>query len=411
MSLPTPLIHRDRAQRVMEQFGVSAMVLADPTNIYHATGFWPQTIAMGQLGTSVAVVPADRSQPVRLVTTQFLHYYFDIDAAPAGGPLKILLYTSPDGEVEGAAAPPTYFRPAPDGIVDSYERTTRASTADMLASQPPLATAQAALREAMADMQIDGAIAVDGPVAEALLGPGFTLRTAEPLLRRIRMIKSAAEIGLMRHAARNNAEAARDAIRSMKIGDSYEDLQRAFFAETGRRGGTPLFISIDSAAYTKRDGIIRDGRSFKIDAVSHYAGYHGDYGRTIFVGTPSDPLRRAMDAAIAANTAIAKILKPGARYSDVTKAGRAAIAEAGFDVLTPSSAHSVGLFHTDEAYKDDSILFAKADHLIEQDMVLSVDCPILQTDMSGTVHLEDLWLITADGCEPLNDQSEPYFQI
>lgn len=48
MSLPTPLINRDRAQLVMAEFGVSAMVLADPTNIYHATGFWPQTLVMGQ---------------------------------------------------------------------------------------------------------------------------------------------------------------------------------------------------------------------------------------------------------------------------------------------------------------------------------------------------------------------------
>ena len=80
-------------------------------------------------------------------------------------------------------------------------------------------------------------------------------------------------------------------------------------------------------------------------------------------------------------------------------------------MITPSAPHSVGLFHTDEAFDGDSLTFAKADHVIEPGMVLSVDCPILQTDMGGTVHLEDLWLITESGCEPLNDVSEPFIQI
>jgi hypothetical protein len=44
-------------------------------------------------------------------------------------------------------------------------------------------------------------------------------------------------------------------------------------------------------------------------------------------------------------------------------------------------------------------------------MALSVDCPMLQTDMGGTVHMEDLWLITANGCESLNDRSHPYYQL
>jgi Xaa-Pro aminopeptidase len=75
------------------------------------------------------------------------------------------------------------------------------------------------------------------------------------------------------------------------------------------------------------------------------------------------------------------------------------------------SPHSVGLFHTDEAFRDDVPNFAKADHLIEADMVLSVDCPALLTDAGGNVHLEDQWLITADGCEPLNDRDAPFIQI
>jgi hypothetical protein len=90
------------------------MVLADPTNIYYATGFWPQTLVMGHLGSSIAVVPADPSLPATLITAQFLHYFFDLDDVPAGSPLQIKLYTAPDQDGENAM-PPFFFSSAKDG--------------------------------------------------------------------------------------------------------------------------------------------------------------------------------------------------------------------------------------------------------------------------------------------------------
>jgi Xaa-Pro aminopeptidase len=408
VSLPTPLINRDRAETVMQHFGVAAMVLADPTNIYYATGFWPQTIVMGHVGSSLAVVPADKTKPVTLITAQFLHYFFNLDATPKDSPLVIKLYTAPDQDSENAA-PPTFFRSAEGGSVDHHERATRGSTLAQLEAHPAFASAALALRSVLADL--GGPLATDNVVPGSLIGGNQSYKAAGPLLRRIRMIKSAHEIGLMRIAAQSNCEAARAAIGSVGVGDRYKDLQNAFFAETGRRGGKPVFMSTDYTAFRENEGVITDGRSFSIDAVGSYAGYHGDYGRTIIVGEPQPALRRAVDAAILCNETVSQALRPGLHFSDIVRLGQETIAKAGYNISTPSSPHSVGLFHTDEAFKDDGLVFAKADHLIEENMVLSVDCPMLQTDMGGSVHLEDLWLITADGCEPLNDTANPYYQL
>lgn len=409
MSLPTPLINRDRAETVMLAFGVSALVLADPTNIYQATGFWPQTLVMGHQGSSIAIVPADRNLPVTLVTAQFLHYFFDLDDVPPDSPLEILLYTAPADEDGENAMPPMFFRSAKEGEVDPFERASRVTTTAQLERIPAFAGAAQALRAAIAGL--GASFATDNIVANTLLGNAGQTLPAGPLLRRIRMIKSIHEIGLMRIAAHYNCEAASAAIRSVGPGDTYVDLQNAFFAETGRRGGKPVFMSTDHVPYRQRHKILTEGRAFSIDAVASYSGYHGDYGRTVLVGTPSPILMRAVEAAILCNEAVARNLGPGLRYSDVSRIGQEAIAVAGYDIMTPSSPHSVGLFHTDEAFKDDALVFAKDDHLIEEGMVLSVDCPMLQTDMGGTVHLEDLWLITADGCEPLNDTAHPYFTL
>jgi Xaa-Pro aminopeptidase len=403
-------MNRDRAEAVMDRLGVSALLLAEPMNVYHATGFWPQTVAMGQAGISFAIVPRDPASPVWLVTSQFVHYIYDLDHVPADYPLQILLYTAPDG-VEGNAAPPFFFGEAKGGTPDPFDRYPRSSSASLLAARPALADSKRALLAALESARADGLLATDSAIPQQFFGDRFAYRPADPLLRWTRMVKTPAEIVLMRHAARNNAEAARVAISAMEVGGTYEALRRGFFAETGRRGGIPLFMSTDSAPVRQRDGVIRAGRSFAIDAVSHYAGYHGDYGRTVFVGPPGAPVLHALDAAVTANDAIASALRPGLRYSDVMRIGRDAVAKVGYAVSVACSAHSVGLLHTDEAFKDDALNFSKADHLIEQDMVLSVDCPTLQVDASGNVHLEDLWLITKDGCEPLNDRDEPFIQI
>jgi Xaa-Pro aminopeptidase len=398
-------MNRQQAQAVCERFGIEALVLADPVNVYHATGFWPQTAAMGHAGSTVAVVPADAAADVVLVTPQFLYYFLDAGAHGSVSGVTFSLYTAPDGE-EGAA-PPTYFAQAADGFEDAFERSTRAATETLLASGVKSSAIQA-VRDAVSGLD---SVAVDTFVAQAMVGTERKSVPAEVLLRWIRMIKSPAEITAARHAATTNARVASDAIRSMQIGDSYEALRRAFFAGVGEEGGVPAFIAIDSRAFEGRDGHIREGRCFSIDAVSAYDHYHGDFGRTVIVGEPHPALMRAVDAACAANTAVAQRLGPGMRYSDVMAIGREALAATGVQAFTPSSPHSVGLFHTDEAFENDSLTFAKADHLIEPGMVLSVDCPVLLTDIGGTVHMEDMWLITEQGCEALNDTSDSFIRI
>src|SRR5579871_6376453 len=330
---PAPLMNRERAQAVLTNFGVDAMVLGDPLNVYHATGFWPLTLEMGQLGSSLAIVPADASLPVTLVTSQFFYYFSDVGVLPDDGPLRAALFTMADEH--GEPAPANFWRQAPDGTPDPFERATRAATIDMLAKRPQSCDAAGAVRATLIELGARG-IAVDGFVAHAIAGEERASRPAEPLLRAIRMIKSPAEIALMRRAAHENAEAARAAVGSVGLGDSYEDLRRAFSVETGRRGGQPVFFSVDSHAYAKRDGVIRDGRSFSIDAVGRYERYHGDFGRTVFVGEPSRALRRAVDAAIVGHAAVRDRLGPGLRYSDVMRIGREAITAAGYGVMTPS---------------------------------------------------------------------------
>ena len=69
--------------------------------------------------------------------------------------------------------------------------------------------------------------------------------------------------------------------------------------------------------------------------------------------------------------------------------------------MVPFSPHSVGLAHTEQPkYQLDG---SRADHKLEPGMIISVDCPLLETSTMGSAHLEDLTLITETGSEPIHD--------
>ena len=410
----TPLMNRERAETALGALGLAGLVLTEPVNIYHATGFWPVTAEMGHDGSSLAIVSADRSVPPALITSQFLHYFQDVGESHDSG-IDLFLYTSPDTDHPERAGPPAFYREGATMLPDAAERLSRAATERELHRNGAFPSVSAAFSSALAQMRLShGAIGIDSAAAGAVLtvaGYDLTTRPAEPALRRIRHVKSPHEIELMRKAASANCAAARAAVASVRIGDSYADLRRAYFTETGARGGRPAFLQIDSTAQEHHDGLIRAGRAFMIDAVSTYDRYHGDYGRTVFVGDPDPALVRCVEAAVLASSAVRAALRPGLHYSDIGRIGQQAVAAGGYDVRLIVSPHSVGLLHTDEPFAGDQICFAKADHLIEAGMVLSVDCPVIDTDIGGTAHLEDLWLVTPDGCEPLNDSGDPFLTV
>ena len=83
-------------------------------------------------------------------------------------------------------------------------------------------------------------------------------------------------------------------------------------------------------------------------------------------------------------------------------------------LATPACAeepHSVGLFHTD--HPQPSLLSPRApdDLVLEENTVLSVDCPVFESGLGGTMHLEDLMLIGKDGAEPLHAVPPPVLVV
>ena len=351
---------------------------------------------------------------------QFIYYYTYSDGH-FDFPLQTWLFTGWDRRLQkgGEAAPADGEPPASPayifedkGEADLREiEVHRRSTLNAALSQQKLsADARWALVNAVRGMGLDrGRIGVDHRVVNAIFetaGLDAVPVYADRALRRIRAIKSPREIELMTFSAQANAEAALAAARAARAGATYQELRAAFFSEAAKRGNLGVFMQVDTIGAETGDGEFREGQAFQIDCVSHGFHYHGDYGRTVFLGEPSRSMKRVTDAIALGWDAIMEALKPGLRYSEIRAIGMEALRKGGYDLDVAFTPHSVGLMHTDDPGRADSPFYVKEDVVLAENMIISVDCPVRNVGLGGSAHLEDLTLITADGGVQINDISD-----
>jgi Xaa-Pro aminopeptidase len=400
-----PLMNTSRAFQVMEEEGIDALVLGQGVNFYHACGHRPVTTRMGHRPGSFAIVTRNESQPLSLVLASFTYYYQLADGLEAES-YPIYLYTGPDPEDPDKALPVNVFPDRNEWPVDDVEGRRASLTSQAEAEHAAAPGLVPALTRALTDLGLaKGTIALDHFGVRELLGdslPGASFRGASSALSRIRPVKSELEIDLMRRAAIMNAEAALAAAMTVRSGATYRDLREVFAIEAARRGNRSVFMVVDRVSSGHFDAPFRDGQSFLIDAVSEYQGYHGDYGRTVFIGEPARPMDLATKAIGRAWDEVRHALKPGMRFSEVSALGRQTLRKMGASYAVTFSPHSVGLYHTDHVDQAGAG-FAWQDLVLEPGMILSVDCPLLEAGVGGSAHLEDLMLITESGSEPLND--------
>ena len=413
-----PLFNRERAEKVLKEESLAGLVVAEPLNVFHLTGYWPQLGKMGFAAPSIALLSADPRKPVALVMPQFLHYYVYADANFSGD-VEPYVYTH--RAVSGTAIQGDYDEPAagalhvyrdkgdvPMGELEMHRRAAVEAVTERhgVSAEREFAMVKAARALGMTR----GRIGIDHIAIMAMLESSPLPVTAVPAdntLRKIRLVKSPREIELMRLAAQANAEAALAAAATVREGATTQELRAQFFSEAAARGNAGVFMAIDRMITEVADFEFEEGAAFFVDCVSSGWHYHGDFARTIFLGEPARAMRDATRAMHVGWEAIRERLRPGLRYSEIPPIGQKAVRAAGLDFDIPFSPHSVGLTHTDEPGQDGRPYWVKDDLTLEPGMVLSVDCPVLNTGIGGSAHMEDLSLITADGAEPIHTLTDP----
>jgi len=403
-----PPMNFDRAYQILAEESLDGLILCSPTNIFHATGYVDRVARMHDTPTSFVIISKDPKRRPALVMNQFLYFYSYSDCGLTS-PIDVFIFTSPDRSQEQLRAnPPFIFENAGFGPLRGFEQARVSANNRVLSSGDLSPNASESLSRAIAHLGLaNGRVGIDHELIRAEAGQksgAISFVNADRTMRRIRLVKSPREIQLMRLAATLNADAAIAAVNSIGAGVSHRELRAMYSIECAKRGLTPVMMQIDTIlAETSAERLV-EGTAFAIDCLSHGAGYHGDYGRTVFVGEPRKQMKTVTDAIAVGWDAVRERLRPGLRYSDIKRIGVEAIRKSGFTLDIAFTPHSVGLSHTDEPGSvRESGYFVKDDLILEENMVISVDLPVRQSGMCGSAHLEDLSLITRTGAVQIND--------
>lgn len=158
----------------------------------------------------------------------------------------------------------------------------------------------------------------------------------------------------------------------------------------GRGGADPHHATDDSKG--------KRGDSVVLDIGGMYKNYASDMTRTVFIGEVSEKAREVYEIVKEANLRGIAAAKPGNRMCDVDRACRDYIASKGYgEYFTHRTGHSIGL----EDHEVGDVSSAN-EAVIQPGQVFSVEPGIYLLDEGIGVRIEDLVLITEDGCEVLN---------
>jgi Xaa-Pro aminopeptidase len=147
------------------------------------------------------------------------------------------------------------------------------------------------------------------------------------------------------------------------------------------------------------DRTVERGDPVVLDFGTRVDGYPSDTTRTVVLGgDPPAEFETVHDVVLSAQTAAVEAVAPGVEARTVDRAAREVIGAAGYgDAFVHRTGHGVGLEVHEAPY-----VSADSTTTLEPGMVFSVEPGVYLEGRFG-VRIEDLVVVTDDGCERLND--------
>lgn len=230
----------------------------------------------------------------------------------------------------------------------------------------------------------------------------------EESVEKLRRIKDPEELTQIRSAVHCNDVGFGAAARAIRPGVSEFAVVGAIVDAMQKASGVPInlfdatnaFVSgprtmLAAAPATSRR--LEPGDLMIVDLNPFIGQYKGDTTRTFSVGAPSAEQQRAHDSLVHGLEAAEKVGRPGARACDVFAALLEPIATAGFAAgFHFHGGHGLGLDHVERPY-----VIPGDEMLLEEGMVIALEPGVYLPGIGG-LRVEDNYLVTAGGLEPLS---------
>jgi Xaa-Pro aminopeptidase len=244
----------------------------------------------------------------------------------------------------------------------------------------------------------------------------LSLVSTDGIIERLRLIKDAHEIEMLRRGAVLLSAVALDVIADVTPGLTELDLaakidwriksagfERCSFETIVASGPNSALPHAHPGSRTMQTGDL-----VVLDFGGVYGGYCVDLTRTVAIGAPDAEMQRVYDAVLEAQQAAIAAVKPGVRAGDIDAAAREAL---GRHRLAEAFGHSTGHGLGIEIHESPRIgprreatgsVPAPTDDAIEPGMVFTIE-PGAYLPGRGGVRIEDDVLVTSDGIDVLTN--------
>jgi len=234
--------------------------------------------------------------------------------------------------------------------------------------------------------------------------PEVSWVATERVIEDLRMVKDEDELAAIRRAVALTDEAFAHIASFIRPGVTEREVTWEIERYMRTHGADKVAFELIVAAgpngamphATASQRAIRPSEPVVIDIGAAISGYHSDMTRTVSLGRIPRQLTQVYEVVLQAQQAAEAALKPGVTGREADQVAREVIAAAGFGPhFGHSLGHGVGL-----AVHEGPRLSRLSDDVLQPGMVVTVE-PGVYLPGWGGVRIEDLVVITADGCEVL----------
>jgi Xaa-Pro dipeptidase len=394
---------RDRATSLMRGQKLDGLLLFTPENFFYATGVSSMLFELYRHPLmSAALVPARPDvAPGIMVNAMNVQ-----PARTSSGTDSVYGYSVFMGNgdvVEEPVAGASAEAPLDPGLPEQYDRVEIVQLLARMLREFGLSRSRIGVEFDFVDVTSFAMLQEANPEVEFV--------DAGPLMFELRAIKNAAEIDALRKACLLTDAGIRSAVASSAREVHASTIQQAFedgvwetargmgiAAGVGRILGAPNLSGVGIPHYSETVG--GRGAIVKFDVQVAYARYHSDIGRTYVIEAPTAVQTRVWSAMVEAQQRGREAMRAGTRMCDIFAAATIPMQRAGFvHYQRGHCGHSVGL---DACIEEPPFLGPRESRRLEPGMVFAVERPFGVGGV-GVFHIEDICLVTKDGCEVLNN--------
>ncbi|MER1999579.1 MAG: Xaa-Pro peptidase family protein [Lysinibacillus sp.] len=235
------------------------------------------------------------------------------------------------------------------------------------------------------------------------LYPTATFVRIDETVNNMRVIKSAAELEIMRRAAAMADFAIQVGIDALEEGKTEMDVLNEIESAVKAKGyamsfDTMVLFGEKSASPhgIPGDKKLEAGQMVLFDLGVIVDGYCSDITRTVAFKSFNTKQEEIYNAVLAANEAAIALVRPGVRAMDLDKAARDEITKAGFgEYFTHRLGHGLGI-----SVHEFPSIHGSNELVLEKGMVFTIEPGVYKSDVTG-VRIEDDVVVTENGVEIL----------